>query len=387
MGNEQSHKVKKTHGQSASPSESPRIDSRSTEAAKKLADSSGKITAASLQSLFSPELADSLWKYLSEGQGDGVTPEAAASKITPLMGTSTDIYVKICQPVHHFIKVCLEAAGGVAYDVDVGFIQSLVKKMTAHGDNWESIVEWKNSECPRFCHQLQSVVLNKLNGYPVTNVQLNSDVLSQLQFLYLQSALPPSYFVKDPKTGELAEWIPIYTSAMQGISVNRFENNVFEYKGHTVTVIKLKDKRTVALASDTTFRNGSTRYGGNDTMYFELEPSLLRLDGTNSIYSNFKIRSASMGLSFKEVMKIDKDLDEVVAIEVWGCGGASTLNEQRGLRDWQNRQAERNKKVPLPGNWDDNPDKTLLEMAGINFSNERANMEMEARRRAEMGDG
>ncbi|KHJ83535.1 hypothetical protein OESDEN_16767 [Oesophagostomum dentatum] len=66
-------------------------------------------------------------------------------------------------------------------------------------------------------------------------------------------------------------------------------------------------------------------------------------------------------------------------LQVWGCAASSALEDQQKLKAWQNKQAEKHRKVPLPGNWDDNPDKTLLEMAGFKFSDERRRMELESK--------
>lgn len=45
------------------------------------------------------------------------------------------------------------------------------------------------------------------------------------------------------------------------------------------------------------------------------------------------------------------------------------LNEQKKMKVRHNQQAERNAKVPLPGKWEENPDKTLLEL-GMNGEKE-----------------
>ncbi|CAH1273071.1 Hypp5039 [Branchiostoma lanceolatum] len=52
---------------------------------------------------------------------------------------------------------------------------------------------------------------------------------------------------------------------------------------------------------------------------------------------------------------------------VWGCGEEGALTEQRRWRDWEHRQAEKTQKVKRPGrdDWQDNPDKFLLDMVGV----------------------
>lgn len=54
-------------------------------------------------------------------------------------------------------------------------------------------------------------------------------------------------------------------------------------------------------------------------------------------------------------------------IEVWGCAGMEALDEQRKMKHRHKLQTERNARVPLPGKWDDNPDKAILEMGKENF--------------------
>uniref|UniRef100_A0A8R1I0W1 TLDc domain-containing protein n=2 Tax=Caenorhabditis japonica TaxID=281687 RepID=A0A8R1I0W1_CAEJA len=340
--------------------------------------------------IFQEDLAESLLRYFTNSQltiDKSISKEQFLHKFTPLYGTSTDIYVKILQPVHHFIKVCSDSAGATAIRGDEHFIKVLVDFMTGgkSGDEAvDSILEWRRSKCENFTQAVQSRVIAAVSGHNFTTCDYSSDILTPLQMWFLQSCLPNIYFPSknspaSTTASEKSHWSPLYTSLQHGISTNRFETLVFDYRGPTVTILRLRDDRVVAIATDHEWRHSGTRFGGPFTSFFEILPKISRIDEPNSIYCNLKLRSSAYGLNFKQELKIDKDFDEVHDIEVWGCAGAETLSEQQKLKNWQKQQSEKHKKVPLPGNWDDNPDKTLLEMAGFQFSNERAAMEMEAK--------
>lgn len=168
-----------------------------------------------------------------------------------------------------------------------------------------------------------------------------SDILSPIQMWFVKCSLPPVFFPKvcpqPPPTiliqaepEETIQWTPLYSSAMQGISVNRFDANVIDYRGPTVVVLHLTDKRVVVLASDQewrlvlsvlprypSFRHSSHRFGGVNTTFLQLFPTIMRVqNASNSIFCNYKLRATPFGLSFKEILKIDKDMSNIQDIEV-----------------------------------------------------------------------
>ncbi|CAP33559.2 Protein CBG15190 [Caenorhabditis briggsae] len=344
MGND--HSKKKEHSEAekshVESSENPQLDAYFS----RISDGKDAVSAEKLISLFDTDLAESLLKYFAGSKTEKfISREQFQAKFTPLYGTSMDIYVKILQPVHHFVKVCSDAAGASAIKGDEEFISNLVKNMTngkIGEEATQEIIRWRRDNCEKFTLAAQNRVVSAVTGTKIPNPDYSSDILTPLQMWYVQSCLPNFYFPAKPmETPGAGHWTPLYTSLQHGISTNRFETLVFDYRGPTVTVFRLKDERVVVLASDQEW-------------------------------------------SFKTTeLKIGKDFDEVLDIEVWGCAGQGTLAEQQKLKNWQKQQTEKHKKVPLPGNWDDNPDKTLLEMAGFQFSNERAAMEMEAKKREE----
>ncbi|XGW16468.1 hypothetical protein V3C99_001713 [Haemonchus contortus] len=199
MGNtEAKAKVSKTS--TPAPSMSDRsIDKRVEQAFVKLTGSTTNcLTFGNLKDVFSEGLAESLWNYLSDSKpyDDRLTLEEFARHAPSLWGTSTDVYVKVCQPVLTLVKNCSEAAGAGAVAGDEKFIGNLVHEMCERGSSVEEIVSWKRDMCPSFCNALRDLVLHVFLGYPFDNTEYSSEILTPMQMWYVQSSLQTTFFPK-----------------------------------------------------------------------------------------------------------------------------------------------------------------------------------------------
>ncbi|KAI6214939.1 TLDc domain-containing protein [Aphelenchoides besseyi] len=211
------------------------------------------------------------------------------------------------------------------------------------------------------CHEQEQVIF-----------ETKSTIITPLQFVLLQSSLSESVYFKNKQPSKPC-WTPIYESSKHGLSVNRFESHVFGYNSPSVAIFKLNDGHVYAVSTNTEWKHSTKPMGTSLTRCFQLQPSLKLFDSRHAepLFCNFKYKSSGLGVGFKDVFQIPSEFDNVVAIEVYGCGGESSLEAQEALKIRQRMQAERNQKVPLPGNWDENPDKAILELSGMKFSNER----------------
>lgn len=84
------------------------------------------------QKLFGEDLAESLWKHFTGNKPhhEAMTHEEFARHALPLVGTSTDIFVRMClSSLEHLIKISSDAAGAAAVEGDEPFIAALVKDM------------------------------------------------------------------------------------------------------------------------------------------------------------------------------------------------------------------------------------------------------------------
>ena len=337
-----------------------------------------------LEAKTGPKLAESLWKFIRP-DGDALSLDVFsrnASILVELSASAVD-FIRILMPPKHLIDVCLEAQGiRIVNEADDDFIPSFASQMISKGTGAEAVAEWINENCPRLCDPVRNKVEAIFQGKilkPVTRI--HSEVLSASQMFILRQSLPTTVFCPKPASQssvagqsqqEAEDWLLLYSSASNGLSINRFETNVFEYRGPTLAIFRLCSAELYAIAADEEWRHSCKPFGGPNSMLFKFAPNFQRIDPTQpALYCNFKNRSSKLGLSCGRHLSIDEGFSNVEQIEVWGCAGTEVLDEQRKMKMRHKLQAERNAKVPMPGKWDENADKAILEMGGIKFSNER----------------
>lgn len=180
-------------------------------------------------------------------------------------------------------------------------------------------------------------------------------------------------------------WNVLYDSNEHGLSLNRFKNKCLNYPSPTVTLVKFVSGVLIAMALDQPWKDSSEKFGGSYSCLLEVLPNCRSiLEQSNIFYLRESARSSAKGLLIGEghspKVKIETDLssaeilyrgpqkEEILKIEVWGCGGVLAAAAQKKQAQWEMKEIEKMRKVKRPGHWDENPDKEILEMAGVRMS-------------------
>lgn len=188
---------------------------------------------------------------------------------------------------------------------------------------------------------------------------------------------------KPMKSETHREWELLYDSEQHGQSLNRFKHHCMAYHGPTVTLLRVGKEVLLVVAVDVEWRESISGWGNSDCRIIQVRPKFQVLRaGPNLIFLNERARGLPSGIVFGQTSRPCVTLDTslasaklhyrtsllpqtVIKIEVWGCGGKGIKQKQEKQQQWERKQAEKLQKVKRPGRWDDNPDKAILEMAGV----------------------
>ncbi|KAL3856226.1 hypothetical protein ACJMK2_011003 [Sinanodonta woodiana] len=177
-------------------------------------------------------------------------------------------------------------------------------------------------------------------------------------------------------------WTLLYDSCEHGLSLNRFTHHISSYNGPTITLISFEGRNMYCVAEDKGWSEGPSRFGGEDTMIIQLTPAyrVVQAGGPMVLWNEHE-RSLPQGIKIGKddksaVLFIPSDFDKIqhygvncclTRIEVWGCGGTEAKKAQQKQKQWERKDIEkhRGRKLKLETNWNENPDKQLLNWGGI----------------------
>uniref|UniRef100_A0AC35GK73 TLDc domain-containing protein n=1 Tax=Panagrolaimus sp. PS1159 TaxID=55785 RepID=A0AC35GK73_9BILA len=334
------------------------------------------------------ELGEPIYNYLSDNESVQVNLEEFCKKGLPLLGNSTDIYIKIIQPFEKLLEICFDCANVKTTDKDAEFIKAFIKNMKSDGDDVESIARRKNLVCPGLFFSIQSRIFDIFYDRKHIDYDFSSNVLTPAQMYILYGMLPVTiYFCRSktkPDGFSGKEWDLLWTANNpKEITPDIFQKQVFNFEGPTVTIIKTKDDEIFAIANDQKWINSRNKIGGNYSSFIKILPEIRRFDGGDMLYCNFAYDSNIEGIMWGAEFLVQNDMRNVKNIEVWGCGIPMKF-DQRELDELQ-RQSMGEKKSEEPrvprtkGEFNAKPsggdewdvDKQLLEMAGFEFDRHR----------------
>lgn len=239
--------------------------------------------------------------------------------------------------------------------------------------------------------ELTTPVLEKAPSFEV-----RQPLLPVSQVWLLATTLPPLYIEPTThhsspcyaptflsKTLDLScpsHWTLLYNSNQHGIGANRFFHHVLGYRGPTLMFIRGTDDVEFCLAVTDEWRESHQYWGREDCMLIQILPLYKVVErGPKLVFLNTSIRGYPLGIRVgsnprSPSLTVDLPFEHfsfcdipysLVSVEVWGCSSPKSREIQLQIKDWEVKQAEKNRKVKMTAaDWLDHPDRYLLEMAG-----------------------
>ncbi|XP_072031361.1 uncharacterized protein [Amphiura filiformis] len=290
-------------------------------------------------------------------------------------------------------------------EIEQTVIKELAHTIVSKGSQ-SSALSWMDTNCPNLVAAMHLFFLTNIyrgkdeeHSTNVTNSEIfEGRLLSMTRWWILTSTLPSCFSqsqgqseqvdgasasASGDKNKEVAEeyhWSILYSSEDHGLSLNRFKHHVFGYRGPTVLILRCDGDYVYAVAIDVEWRDGIQPWGGANCHIIRISPDFQILeDGDNMVVFNDKSRNIPKGVwigrdSRNRKLHIEEGFETVThnfqtsrikCMEVWGCGDPSAKTAQSKQKKTELRDAEKHSKVKLPGHWDENPDKMILDWGGV----------------------
>ncbi|XP_065083071.1 uncharacterized protein LOC135705326 isoform X2 [Ochlerotatus camptorhynchus] len=183
-----------------------------------------------------------------------------------------------------------------------------------------------------------------------------------------------------------SHWTLLYDSRQDGAGTNRFLHHVLGYRGPNLILFRCDDNLLFCVANPNEWRETHLYIGDEDSCCLQLLPKFVMLEKkSKSLYLNTHIRGYPKGLragsdTRKPVLIVDEHFEKlehrglqhkILSIEVWGCGNPYQREVQLDIKNWQIKEAERQRTVKMTAaDWMDHPDRYLLELGGRqNYNN------------------
>eukprot|EP00127_Corallochytrium_limacisporum_P005220 Clim_evm37s201 gene=Clim_evmTU37s201 len=226
----------------------------------------------------------------------------------------------------------------------------------------------------------------------------------------LATILPSEYLVRNLRqiryneahVPEVRAWVPLYNSRSQGLSMNQIRKYVFGYNAPMIWLVEFsvpaleaaqEPKRYIGgvcvpeqlLESKETNQLKNTELTGLFILCPKTDVTMMTEKQQAQFYFCSRSHRSKHGVGLGdqpnlEQMRfwLDGDLrhghitthtgtfmmDSVYSVEIWGCGDEDTLAYQKRMQRRDKALIQKLKAGPRPA-WQDDPDKFLLELAGI----------------------